>query len=246
MRYTLAIACLAAGLGLAAGLLIGWRTADRPPTPTPEPDAKQTAEQNTAPKVGAPVGSQAKSDGGPKAKGIEMKLNTIYTTTDQPELKRFPDPYDDHSRRALHEVQTQVMIGVSNAFLVTGFDIYDALSTTWAVMDHLSAQSGQTVRPVFMPKPPQDHHPKTVWLFVGFEPSEYPRAWDLTRVSIDGPEIVVRYKAADPPRRNAFVLYPQAYWMPLPIQDAGEYVIRLHDEGEKADTLVRRVRIVVE
>jgi hypothetical protein len=179
------------------------------------------------------------------AKRVEIKLNTIYTTTTQPSLERFPTPYDNFSRNKLPEIRMQLAgLGVPDAFLVAAEDVYSAIYLTSAVLTAGRPGSEVWLDPVR--DEPSGELPKIVWVFVNLELQGSPRYWDLARVELDGNQIFVTYHGAINLLGGTYATsFPHAYWIPLPQLREGEYTIKLREEANIDETIIRRVFVRV-
>jgi hypothetical protein len=251
MKTKLLIATCAAVLGLVAGWLLGGHGTNDPAPAEPEAKPSPTEPVNVAPPprpghISTETVERTKTE--EKAKRVEIKLSTVYTTTDQPGLRWFPKAYDEFSRGQLNKVRATVgVLGVHDAFVVAAGDVYGAMYLTTAVLT-----DGLWGHRISLGRPGERSFadlPTMVWLFVNLEPQSNPRYWELASVELEGQQVHVTYRltpvSLDWVGYSYAMSFPHAYWIPLPQLREGEYTISLRDEAKSIDTLVRRVSVVV-
>lgn len=170
----------------------------------------------------------------------EVRLETIYTTADQNNLRwiRARDGSPE-AEAAIRKALSRSL--VSNLFLVRGEDVAAALRGTRAC---LAWDAGA--------EKPADREArwksKKWWLFVylGQGPS-VPPEWTIEGVAVYGRRVVVHYRQVDPFELRTKDNCQHAYWVPLGELKAGEwYTLELLDEASKEVTLLRREKVEVD
>jgi hypothetical protein len=217
MRYTLALASLAAGLGVGVGLLIGRQTASNPvpPPPLPEVAEKQTPTQPADP---------PKKDDTPavaKKPRVKIPLDTIYTTTRQRGMYRLDENPSGDSQQLLNTL-TKRLEGcqVPTTFVMASGTIRGALSETLDVFTK-GKVAGYASRTRI----------ETVWVFLylGWA-QDRPDEWVVTDVSQSDSELSITYDRIHF-RRSGIdepVAIPYCYWIPLDERTRpGLFTIRL-------------------
>lgn len=215
MRYTLVIASLAAGLGLTAGLLIGWRTADRPATPTPEPEAKHPAEQNIAPpKMDAP-------GKGEKEEGTLIPLSEIYSPTGQRHLIKFTGDSNPESKREFEALAKRLEGSLAPVAFITA----SSLTAESALSDALEVFTRNwSITTVFRRG---GDEPVKLWAFVYLGTMSHAPFWEISEVRQRESELAVGYWSHAGVTGIETKVVPHCYWIPLKAPSRGGFKIRL-------------------
>jgi hypothetical protein len=195
----------AAGLGLVAGLLIGWRTADRPPAPAP--DAKQPVDQANAPPKKETPGQ------GAEEKGTLIPLSEIYSPSGQRQLAKI-SAGDALAKRLSESLAPVTFITASSLTAESArTDTLEVFNTHRRIPD-LSLQEGD--------------EPLKLWAFVylGTQAENDP-FWELTQVRQHESELVVGYAQHVFFTTGEGEVIPYCYWIPLKTPPPGIFTIRL-------------------
>jgi hypothetical protein len=229
MRYTLAVAGLAAGLGVGGGLLIGWRTADHPPVVI----EKEMQQQQIPP---------PKKDSVPKPPvekpGVEIALSEIYSTVLQKGMKQFPKGYEEVDKDLKELTKRLEKYDVPTTFHVAAFTAASALDKTVQVFTkgkgtryvlRTLERDGTETSKVLPP----------VWVFLYLGTRSDSPYWMLTSVVQKESELVIKYqkKELDQPEGEAD---PHCYWIPLKPVSPGFITIRVFYEDHGHEMLLIR------
>jgi hypothetical protein len=215
MRYTLGVAGVAAGLGLVAGLLIGWRTADRPPAPAPEPDAKQPTDQ---------AGAPPKKDGagqGAEEKGTLIPLSEIYSPTGQRHMTMFTGGSNPESKREFEELSKRLRESLAPITFITASSLTaeSALSDTLEVFTRNSPITSAFRR--------GGDEPVKLWAFVYLGTSGHAPFWEIGEVRQRESELAIGYSSRTSVTGLETKEVPHCYWIPLKTPSPGVFKIRL-------------------
>jgi hypothetical protein len=231
MRYTLAVACIAAGLGVGGGLLIGWRTADR--QPAPELVEKQAP---TEPAIPLP-----KKDTQPVAKtektGVKIPFDKIYTTTKQRGMRLLDVRYHEDSQQELNELTKRLgEYRVLSTFIVSSATIRGALSESLAVFTKGQETWGVSrKRSEYVDGDPTEFE-DALWVFLYLgTATEYGRPeMEVNEVYQRDSELVIAYRHTPSPSVGiASATTPYCFWVPLEKQTpVGLFTIRIIDSGK--------------
>lgn len=125
--------------------------------------------------------------------------------------------------------------GSSNACIVTGDNVGDAIKATRRVFDGFYAAD----KAVSFFGVKSNSHWLSVYLGCG---SSSPLKWDVERVSVNGNMIRLTYRHPQPAGGTEDVVR-YYYWVPIGDLDDGAYSLELYDADLKAVTLMRRVEV---
>ena len=173
-----------------------------------------------------------------------ISLKEMLTTSSQEGLKQvrqvFQDEAADKSTIGYLKKIFEASSGASTVFLVDAETLPKAISASASVF--VGARSAGTPVPVNKQKAVRGR----LWLvaYLGTAHSD-PIRWIVDSVTVDGGTIRLTYR--EPP---SFIgtadSYPYFYWIPVGKVSPGVYQVELFDSGEKAVTLMRRVRVGAE
>jgi hypothetical protein len=254
MRHALAIAGLAAGLGIAVGLLIGQHQTH----PATEPEKSQLAvstqhvpQPETAPQVLrhadqllalAPPPHLAK----PRNAPITIPLKEVYAITPQIGDTEIPPAIDERWETILAPLRGRLdKTGMSSTFLVAVRGavstpaIHRAMAGTLQVYD--SRRETDMVNLTQLPG-----EAPTPWLFVLIKTGINDRELELSSIVVEGHRVAVSLHYTEPqPKFQIGHLLTYAFWAPLPKSDSSEpYVLTVSDNLAPEPLLVRRVLVV--
>jgi hypothetical protein len=232
MRYTLAVASIAAGLGVGGGLLIGWRTADPPPPVVIEKEVP--SQPSPPPKKDNPPTPAAEEP------GVAIPLSEIYSTVAQQGMKHFPTS-DEEVEKDLKELTRRLeAYAVPTAFHVAAYTAASALDKTLRVFTQ-----GKETRFILRTLEPEWEKRSGVlpqlWAFLYLGTQGHIPYWSLTSVVQKDSELVIKYKGKD-----GEIVHPEGevrphcYWIPLKPVAPGVITIRVFDESHRQDTLLIR------
>jgi hypothetical protein len=236
MRYTLAVASVAAGLGVGGGLLIGWRTAYQPPPVVIE---KEMPPQPTP---------AAKKDSVPKQlaekPGVEIPLSEIYTTSGQHGMKVFPTSNEEVEKDLKELTKRLEQFDVPTTFHVAAYTAASALDKTVQVFTR-----GKETRFILRTLEPEWEKPSDVlpplWVFLSLGTQNHSPYWWLTSVVQKDLELVIRYNGKDGQAQvPEGEVRPHCYWIPLKPIAPGKLTIRVFDELRNQDAILIRARLI--
>jgi hypothetical protein len=177
----------------------------------------------------------------PKDAVRKVPLDQVYASVNQSGLGRFPR-ITDWKEKVTAEWVTDIFKSVarngsSNAFLVCGEGIEEAIGSTHRVLccgaDADTAYSEKDA-------------PRPVWLAVFLGRAQMsPLEWTIEAVTVEGRQIRLTYRPRDRTEEVGVVpwLCSYDYWAPLPKLTPGVHAVELYDADAKAVTLSRRVKV---
>jgi len=172
-----------------------------------------------------------------------LPLSEIVTTSLQKELRSLRDAWEKDIKKPptafdsfMRQIQ-DINNGGSNAFIVDGTNLYDAL---WASSSILNGS-----RRADTPARVGPHNPDggTYWLvaYLGSGPSN-PTWWTVEGVNVDKGKVVLSYRESKPrPATDDIRRY--YFWVPLGKLVPGAYEVQLFDVDKRAVTLMRRIEV---
>jgi hypothetical protein len=249
MRCTLAIAGLAAGLGVGVGLLIGRHTASAPTQPGPDVAEKQPAppadpgsvsRQNAhspeiAPSPRVATNAPAK---------ITIPLKSVYAITPQTGDSEIPPAIDQKWETILAPLRNHLdKTGISSAFLVPVLDNHPSHAVHRAMAETIRVCEAQRESDTIYLRDKSDHTP---WLFLLIKTGINDRELQLSSIVVEGHRVSVSLHYTDPQAKFARGhLLTYAFWAPLPKSDSSEpYILTVSDNLAAEPLLVRRVSVV--
>jgi hypothetical protein len=239
MRYTLAVASGAVGLGIGIGLLIGWRTAEQLPPVVIEYKAPVQPAAPPPKKDSPPLPPAEKP-------GVSIPLSEIYTTTRQPGMKSFPTGYEEVEKDLKGLTKRLETYAVPTTFHVAAFTAASALDKTLQVFTQ-----GKETRFILGTLEPEWEKRSGVlpplWVFLYLGTQAHCPYWSLTSVVQKDSELVIKYEGKDGLIVSGDIedgIAPHCYWIPLKPVPPGSLTIRVFDESWKHDALLIRTRLI--
>lgn len=228
MRYPLTIAAIAATLGLAAGVVIGWRTAEPKVVSLPEPQPAAKQPPNTTPLEAEPFWAK-----GTRKHGTFIPLSEIFSTVDQPPMKRVPFGRDEFTEEQGVELKQRLKtVGTPTALVVRATTIHAAIDETLQLL-----RTGVRLHDV---RKAAEDESDQLWAFVFLGNAS--NGWELKEVVQSGSEIAVHYN--DPPLPGAAIAstFIHSYFIPFRAEPRRVISVRLFDLDRNLETLVFRTR----
>ncbi|MBX9582784.1 MAG: hypothetical protein K2X87_20960 [Gemmataceae bacterium] len=182
----------------------------------------------TAAVLGAPA---------PAGKPTPIDLAGVYVTGHQEGFKRVDVGELDLPKELVEALYNRsAQTGMSNAFLVRGDSVQEAVRATRATFDTLAGAG----RPYTSTHRPSD---EALWLvaYLGLSGSD-PPAFRVRAAEVDKDRRAVRltYSYA---RAFSDDVHPYYAWVPLGRLPGGAYTLELYDADDRAVTLTRRVQV---
>jgi hypothetical protein len=228
MRYTLAVASVAAGLGVGGGLLLGWRTADQPlpvviekevpPQPIPPP------KKDSVPKLPA------------EKPGVEIPFSEIYSTVAQEGMKRFPKGYEEVEKDLKELTKRLQKYDVPTTFHVAAYTAASALDKTVQVFTK-GKGTRYVLRPLELDGTEASNVLPPVWVFLYLGARGSSPYWEITSVVQKDSELVINYRDIERDHQEGSV-DPHCYWIPLKPMSPGFITIRVFYEGHVHEMLL--------